>query len=1186
MHLKSLVLRGFKSFADKAVLHLEPGITAVVGPNGSGKSNISDAVLWVLGERNAKNLRGQAMEDVIFSGSSARKATSMAEVELILDNSDGTLPVDFTEVSIARRMYRSGESEYLINGAVARRMDVLDILHDTGLGTGTHSIISQGALDSVLRSKPEDRRMLIEEAAGVLKHKQRIAKSARKLERMQQNMDRVSDVVNEVGRQLGPLERKAKRALKYEELAEELAQVRLVLAVDDLRTLKTEHARITEREAMASEACAAAKKRNEEIDQELTALQEKIREDSLDTSALSQHYQRMTAAAERLDSTSLLIRDRRRAALSRASELASKMEQTRAQEERAQVRLAELKVQAESERKELTDAQARMDGLSTQDQDLAERLKGAQERSVHAADLLSSLEKESNQTREDLARAKEVCSNSMAHIKVIEGHRAELSLQVDRLSADAKLAQTESESAQAALMDVDAQEKEARTLVGRCMQARDGARRAFEDAAAQEQSLEAQIKGLVEIEEAESARSDGAARKAAAVLKDAGDDALALSRIVAAPPELEGLVEALLGSDLSALIVKGASEIEAVEGALLDEDAGSVTLLMEDGEARTDGAAARAHVNLPAYASFLSDEIAYPEQHAPLLHSLLDDVIICSTLTEALSLHAGAAGSCRIAARDGSIVHPSGKVELRVTGKGPATGVLSRLRRINELKSALEVAKEATRTASEEAKAAEEALVRAQTASLDVKEQLASLRGNAQSARLAAEAAAEKLGSATRELEALDAALERETGSVDAARPDIEQAEARLEGLARTTEEARAEAEAADLERAPLAAEREAVGEELAAARLAHAKLAERATYSERVIASAVAEVRSLQASHEEDAHVQRLKKASAERLAPLLSVIDAIVDAARASMRSLEDASSTAKSATDGLHAQMQKLREQAHEAQDAYDARTDELAEVRVEKTRAEMQVQAAVEVITSDCGVPLERALAIQPPEDRGQVEEESFRLTRRISNLGTINPDAAEEYEQLKGRYDYLEGQLSDMRSAARTLLRINAVIEERMKDDFARTFDEVNRNFQEIFSTLFPGGSAELALVSPEDVEESGVEVNAQPAGKRITKMTLMSGGEKSLTALALLFAVYKTRVTPFYILDEVEAALDDSNLRRLIAYIQRMRQETQLIMITHQRRTMEMADVLFGVSMQADGVTKVISQKLEDALRS
>ena len=257
MYLKSLVLKGFKSFADRSVLSLEPGITAIVGPNGSGKSNISDSVLWVLGERNAKNLRGQAMEDVIFAGSSARKSVGIAEVDLVLDNTDGTLPVDYTEVAVTRRMYRSGESEYLINGALARRMDVLDILHDSGLGTGTHSIISQGSLDSILQSKPEDRRAIIEEAAGVLKHKQRKLKSQRKLEQMDVHLTRVRDVAAEVERQLKPLERKAKRAQAYQGLADELAELNLMLAVDDLRVLQEKWGKATGQEKDLDEQLAS-----------------------------------------------------------------------------------------------------------------------------------------------------------------------------------------------------------------------------------------------------------------------------------------------------------------------------------------------------------------------------------------------------------------------------------------------------------------------------------------------------------------------------------------------------------------------------------------------------------------------------------------------------------------------------------------------------------------------------------------------------------------------------------------------------------------------------------------------------------------------------------------------------------------------------------------------------------------
>ena len=364
MYLKSLVLKGFKSFADRSALTLEPGITAIVGPNGSGKSNISDAVLWVLGERNAKHLRGQAMEDVIFAGSSARKATGIAEVDLVLDNSDGTLPVDYDEVAITRRMYRTGESEYLINGTVARRMDVLDILHDSGLGTGTHSIISQGSLDSILQSKPEDRRALIEEAAGVLKHKQRKAKSERKLASMDQHLERARDVVAEVSRQLGPLERKARKARTFRELSVELADAKLRLSVDDLRKLQMKWAASQELEAALVAELDAKRTAIDEAEAAVEQLQERIRRESLDAGELSRRHRQASAAAERLDSAALVIRERRRSAATRAGEIELALESAKAKRAQAESDLLHAETSLEEVRAARAAADERVEALT------------------------------------------------------------------------------------------------------------------------------------------------------------------------------------------------------------------------------------------------------------------------------------------------------------------------------------------------------------------------------------------------------------------------------------------------------------------------------------------------------------------------------------------------------------------------------------------------------------------------------------------------------------------------------------------------------------------------------------------------------------------------------------------------------------------------------------------------------
>ena len=488
MYLKSLVLKGFKSFADRSVLALEPGIIAVVGPNGSGKSNISDAVLWVLGERNAKHLRGQAMEDVIFAGSSARKSVGIAEVDLVLDNSDGTLPVDFDEVAVTRRMYRSGESEYLINGVVARRMDVLDILHDSGLGTGTHSIISQGSLDSILQSKPEDRRALIEEAAGVLKHKQRKAKSERKLAAMDAHLARVKDVAAEVERQLGPLERKAKRARTYQGLADELADLSLSLAVDDLRTLRRGwddalareralEAELEEKRAAIAQAEAAAEE-----------LQEKIRRESVDAGELARRHRRASSAVERFDGATLLLHEKRRAAQSYEAEL-------RAQ---AVEQLAE--VQRDREQ-----ADANVARLAYEQSENAQKRRLLEREAEELERAKRDGERAQEQARRELAETQEALTSGLAHVKLIEGHGKELELQLERAKGEAvSLAEAATQAGQALEALVEA-EGAARARVGEALGARETARGALDEARDAASLLASEIKGLEEVERASAA---------------------------------------------------------------------------------------------------------------------------------------------------------------------------------------------------------------------------------------------------------------------------------------------------------------------------------------------------------------------------------------------------------------------------------------------------------------------------------------------------------------------------------------------------------------------------------------------------------------------------------------------------------------------------------------------------------
>ena len=1256
MYLKSLVLKGFKSFADRSVLALEPGIIAVVGPNGSGKSNISDAVLWVLGERNAKHLRGQAMEDVIFAGSSARKSVGIAEVDLVLDNSDGTLPVDFDEVAVTRRMYRSGESEYLINGVVARRMDVLDILHDSGLGTGTHSIISQGSLDSILQSKPEDRRALIEEAAGVLKHKQRKAKSERKLAAMDAHLARVKDVAAEVERQLGPLERKAKRARTYQGLADELADLSLSLAVDDLRTLRRGwddalareralEAELEEKRAAIAQAEAAAEE-----------LQEKIRRESVDAGELARRHRRASSAVERFDGATLLLHEKRRAAQSYEAELRVTLEANAAKRAQAEADRAQAVEQLAEVQRDREQADANVARLAYEQSENAQKRRLLEREAEELERAKRDGERAQEQARRELAETQEALTSGLAHVKLIEGHGKELELQLERAKGEAvSLAEAATQAGQALEALVEA-EGAARARVGEALGARETARGALDEARDAASLLASEIKGLEEVE-----RASAAVCPARAWLMDHAVDLdvnlAPIAHVVRASAGFEALVERLLGADVSALLVDDAARANAVAAALAARDEqGEVVLVPRAGEARRacparEAAAAglgRALVDELAYADedaaaveallgdvavcddvdaafavaaalaardeqgevvlvpragearracpareaaaaglgrALVDELAYADEDAAAVEALLGDVAVCDDVDAAFAAHARGAEGVRFVTRGGCVVWPNGKVTLGAAAVDDEEGVLARARRLEELRAQLRAAESERASAEERAAAAEEALRAAQGESLRLSQELAELRGKTDSARAEARRAEEKLAAVRREFEDIERQRGEAERTVAQARPSVEALGQKLAALKQELESAAARYEEAQEAVVPLRKEAARLRDALSEAKLKAATLSERQTYTSRVVDARTRDLEAV-ASSDAEARESLVKKQVAQRrIEPLLALFEELVASARRWTRDLEEAATAAQDSSTGLHNAVNEARARARAAHDAFDDANARLSAARVDKGRLEVQVDAAVNAIVHDCKVPLDRALETPELEDRGATEDAAFKLRRRIANMGTINPDAAEEYEQLKTRYDYLAAQLSDLDGARRSLAKIVRVIDARMKDDFVRTFDAVNKNFSEIFAVLFPGGSAELTLVDPDDLENTGVEVTAQPRGKRITKMMLMSGGEKSLTALALLFAVYRIRTTPFYILDEVEAALDDSNLRRLTMYLDTLRDTTQLIMITHQRRTMEMADMLFGVSMQADGVTKVVSQKLENALR-
>ena len=1175
MYLKSLTLKGFKSFADKTQMVFDPGLNVVVGPNGSGKSNVSDSILWVLGEQSAKMLRGQAMEDVIFSGSSARGAVGLAEVTLVLDNTDHTLPVDFSEVAVTRRMYRSGESEYLINNAPARLRDVQDILHDSGLGKDTHSIISQGKLDAVLSSRPEERRSLIEEAADISKHRRRKERSLRKLASMDENLARAKVVSREITRQLKPLERQVDKAKRAHELNERLQELTVQLAVDDLRRLQESHGRLSAKDKEAEAAVELARYRCDEKSEELERLQAMLEQKGLFVGDLGEQRRRMQDVLARLGSDARVLDEKGRG-------MATRLQQMRGQLQTMESQRAEAAEEHERLAGELSDVRVK-------EEDLEERVDELQERSHKCARARRELEAEVNRIsiQERNARA-DADRETLAYAKLedqVGNSKVEDEMFADRLAQLAEsIANSEAAMAERAQREKAARSdlEEARAEVARLSDAINArnvelqaAHRAEKDARAALSGAEATLQALSSVDAEVEKASPLAARLAGSA---AGGDAVRcrLADLVVAEPEVEGLVEQLLGDDLAALVVADADAAgglaEAASG--LGDVKGSATVVALSC-ARADGASADG-----APGEALLSKLQVADEARGLIEALLVDVRLVGDAAAAVLAHEQAPAFTYVAP-GGAAVLPDGRLRLGEAASGEK-GALERKRRIRALREELPGLEEALAVASEDVTRLESELAEGRDAHARAKGEAARLQGEMTST------AAER-----GRLESQHAAAVSERAQVQHRR---EAASQKTADAKRHIEEHRAAArEASDLA--------EELAYELAEKRDAHEDAARESGQANRALSDARLELamaterRSSLESRERDLARRseelagRIAKDGAAvreldvvrlRVAPLAERLEALRARAAEWDARLRDRASLAEADSESLKKTIGDAKRAAAEASAELERANAAANEAKVDLGRLEVQVEGAVNAIVAT-GAVLDEALTVPAPENRDAAEREAADLKRRLEGIGPVNEVAMDEYLRLKERADYIGEQVADLESARASLKKISAAIDRKMKNQFLLVFDKVNRNFSEIFSLLFPGGQAHIEMTDPENLSETGIEVVAQPRGKRIAKMMLMSGGEKSLTALALLFAVYKVRTVPFYVFDEVEAALDDSNLSKLLDAIEALKESTQLIVISHQRRTMEQADVLYGVSMQADGVSRVVSQRLDKA---
>lgn len=1200
MHLKTLTMKGFKSFASATTLRLEPGITCVVGPNGSGKSNVVDAISWVLGEQGAKALRGGKMEDVIFAGTSGRAALGRAEVTLTIDNSDGALPIDYSEVSVTRRMFRDGAGEYEINGSRARLLDVQELLSDSGIGREMHVIVGQGQLDGVLQSKPEDRRSYIEEAAGVLKHRKRKEKALRKLDAMQANLTRLTDLTAELRRQLKPLGRQAEIARRAQAVQTELRDARLRLAADDYVALSEE----TQREEASQEQ---ARRRRAEVEEQLDVARE--RQDELETAlaadaprlqlAQDTWYQ-LSALAERLRGTVRLAEERVR-------HLTSSAEAGRTPGRDPDETEAEADAIAEQEEElvaAVAEARRRLDEVVTE--------KAERERTLAAAE------------REHLAAVRAI-ADRRAGIATLAGKAdalrsgvAATAEEIERLSealaeAGARTAEAEAELETAReSLGVSGDAADTDALATRVEQAeaahRSAAERVAELVAAERDAEQrrAHWRARVDALQVGLVRRDGTG-----ALLDSGADGVlgAVAELVEVEPSGRAAVAAALGELAEGVAV--ASVVSAADAlrSLRRGDSGRAALLVGAGPAGADRSAGRVPVPVPdgdpPAGRWAAALVTAPPALAPALGELLAGVVVVDGLDAAATAVGARPGLTAVttegdlltahAARGGTgagegALQLQAAVDDALAARDAVDAELESLRPTLDGARAEEAARGTDLTAARAAVADADRRRAAAAAQLGRLEQVVtSARAEAQRLRERRDAVERRRSDSLIELEAAEHQLSLASDAPVDDEPDTElrdEAAERVEEVRSEEVECRLALRTAEERARAIAGRAETLRRQAHGERVARSRAA--AAAAERERASEVARL-VVDAGH-----------VAAERIERSLAAAAAERDEIQAARAERERAHAEARDTTTKLTALLEKLTDTVHR---------DEMV-----RQQTRMRLEQLTEKILGDHGIGVDDLVAEYGPEvpvppsaeetaeyeaarergeqvsapppvpfDRPTQERRLKRAEKDLSLLGKVNPLALEEFAALEERYKFLSTQLEDLKNTRRDLLTVVREVDDKILEVFTTAYHDVAAEFETVFATLFPGGDGRLVLTDPDDMLTTGIEVEARPPGKKVKRLSLLSGGERSLTAMALLVAIFRARPSPFYVLDEIEAALDDVNLRRLISLMEELRTTSQLIVITHQKPTMEVADALYGVSMRGDGITQVISQRLRPA---
>lgn len=1183
MYFKQLELTGFKSFADRTVVRLEQGVTSVVGPNGCGKSNILDAMKWCLGEQSARELRGASMQDVIFNGCESRQAAGMAEVTLTFDNADSRLPVDFAEVAVTRRVYRSGESEYLLNNTPCRLRDIHELFMDTGIGTSAYSMVGQGKMDLVLSSKPEDRRFLFEEAAGIIKYKNRKRAAMRKLDSAEQNLLRLSDIIAEVQRQMRSLKRQVNAAIRYRELTDQLRDLEIRAAWLKFSALR---AAITEQRKTFAEATDEY----ERVAGRTSELEARFEELGLAKLEVDRVLLARREGVHEIDSEMEKIE--RSIALLRQQVDFSKEQQARAEHEHTTFEERAAAIQGRIQESDRAAAQAREDlGSCAASIDAKLGDHGRLSQLLTEADAhLEAKRARAVETMSFRAKTMTELETVTVNIENIETQLAGIYEQQQTLGARREEVLAQLEGARALETGkreaLEAAETE-RAAAAAQQQERAAELRALDQRwqalREEKSSIEARLRSLRELRDSYEGFAAGvravmrAKSEMKGVIGPVGD-------LVSTEKDYERAIEAALGGNINNVVTENADAAKDAVEYLKRNTAGRVTFLPLDilrgrGEGPGDAAAGK-----PGVVGVAIDFVRFDERIRVAVEYLLRDTLVVETLDDAIRIARGRDAYPRLVTLDGEVVASSGAV----TGgrmRHESRGLLGRSAEIAELEQQAAGLDTQIAELAEQGRRLTETIQELTARSRDLEQTAAGLRTELGELGLVIARGSTELDNLGQRSQNLDAQRDDLCARRDTLEEQRRDATARVDTMA--SDDEALQQEIAQAQEAASRA-RQAVSvcsSELSDLRVRQAELAQRAQEMER---DAERERRQLEEARLEAGNRLETARRQEEERAALEESIALEIERSRALSESKEEAHAKVVEAdnqrrtlldeSESVEKELRALRERTREAQSR--AHQSELA-----LRQSEDRIEFFQERILTEYKIALASLRAEDVGTDEYGEEERDELVTDlrdRLQRMGPVNLMAIEEYEALEKRENFLVTQFEDLQKARETLLGVIARSDKRIREMFMETFNRVSDYFRQYFRQLFNGGQARVYLLDEDDPLESGIEIEARPPGKKPQTISLLSGGEQALTAMALLFSIFKAKPSPFCVLDEVDAPLDDANIGRFLGMLDEFVGESQFIIITHNKQTMARANALYGVTMQEKGISQLVSVKFKE----